>query len=147
MQEHLVADTVEQYVIGALDAESVRFVEGHVARCEACAALLRSEAQLELALHEVAGLHQRRVVSLASRRRRVGAVVVSAVAALAAAAVLVVLSRPEPLESSRPDLRKCDDPSTATRCIEKARFDGVLTIGPRGEPIVPRYDEVGGGAP
>ena len=34
MTRHLVADIVEQYVIGALDAESVRFVEGHVAECQ-----------------------------------------------------------------------------------------------------------------
>ena len=87
MNKHLVADIVEQYVIGALDSESVRFVEGHVAQCPACAKLLQQEAALEVALHETA--QHRKVVSLSSRRRRIGAVVASAAAVLAAGLALV----------------------------------------------------------
>ena len=68
MTQHLVTDIVEQYVIGALDAESVRFVEGHVAHCAPCAKLLQQEAALEVTLHQ-AGRHLK-VVSLSSRRRR-----------------------------------------------------------------------------
>lgn len=143
LTKHLSPDIAEQYVIGALDAESVRFVEGHVAQCGPCAALLQQEARVELALHDVAAMGK--VVSLSSRRRRVGAVVLSALAAAAAAVVLVVTQTEQggPPRAEQPKLRTCSDPSTASRCIEQAQFDGVLTIGPRGEPIVPRYD-VGG---
>jgi anti-sigma-K factor RskA len=141
--KHLSPDIAEQYVIGALDAESVRFVEGHVAQCAECAKLLQQEARVELALHDVGAMGS--VVSLASRRRRVGAVIVSAVAAIAAAVVLLVVTDSDtPPADTQPVLRKCADPSTASQCIEQAQFDGVITIGPRGEPIVPRYD-VGGG--
>lgn len=139
--KHLSADIAEQYVIGALDAESVRFVEGHVAQCAECASLLQQEARVELALHEVGSMGS--VVSLASRRRRVGAVVFSAVAAIAAAVVLVVVTDSEPPAAAQPALRSCTDPSTASQCIEQAQFDGVITIGPRGEPIVPRYEVAG----
>lgn len=140
--KHLSADIAEQYVIGALDTESVRFVEGHVAQCGECATLLQQEARVEIALHDVAAMGK--VVSLSSRRRRLGAVVISAAAAIAAAVILVFVTQSEPPASEQPKLRSCADPSTASQCIEKAQFDGVLTLGPRGEPIVPRYD-VGGG--
>lgn len=139
--KHLSADIAEQYVIGALDAESVRFVEGHVAQCEPCATLLTREARVELGLHEVASMGN--VVSLSARRRRAGAIIVSAAAAIAAAVIVVVVTSSEPPSGAQPKLRTCTDPSTASRCIEEAQFDGLLTIGPRGEPIVPRYD-VGG---
>lgn len=142
MQKHLVGDIVEQYVIGALDAESVRFVEGHVAQCPACARLLKDEAAVEVSLHQVAAMGK--VVSLSSRRRRVTAVVASAVAAVAAAVVVVVVLGSNDGPGQAPALRQCSDPSTARECISKAQFDGVLTIGPRGEPIVPRYDVAGG---
>lgn len=141
--KHLSPDIAEQYVIGALDAESVRFVEGHVAQCTDCAKLLQQEARVEIALHEVGSMGN--VVSLASRRRRVGAVIVSAVAAIAAAVILVVVTDSDsPPAAAQPSLRSCADPSTASKCIEQAQFDGVITIGPRGETIVPKYD-VGGG--
>ena len=141
---HLNPDLVEQYVIGALDAESTRFVEAHVAQCPACAVLLRDEARVEVALHEVAAasVAQRKVVPL-FKRRRVG-VGVGVLAVAAAAALVVVLRSGVPDEAPR--VRDCSNPGTARECISKAQFDGVLTIGPRGEPIVPRYD-VTGGAP
>jgi hypothetical protein len=145
MNKHLVADIVEQYVIGALDAESVRFVEGHVAQCPSCAKLLQQEARLEVALHETA--RRTRVVSISSRRRRIGAVVASAAALLAAGVVLVFSVEREPPAAAQPKLRQCVDQSTATECINQGQFDGVITIGPRGEPIVPRYDVTPGVRP
>lgn len=137
MQQHLVADIVEQYVIGALDAESVRFVEGHVAQCPACARLLEEEAQLELSLVEVAKMG--RVVSVTSRRRRMGALAASVLALAAGVAVVFDLSS-EPAETARPQVRRCDDTTTASACISKAQFDGVITLDAEGQPIIPRYD-------
>ena len=145
MNKHLVADIVEQYVIGALDAESVRFVEGHVAQCPPCARLLQQEAALEVALHETA--RHRKVISLSSRRRRIGAVVASAAAVLAAGLVLVFSLDGEPSPSAQPHLRRCVEASTASECISQGQFDGVITIGPNLEPIVPRYDETPGVRP
>ena len=138
MTRHLVTDIVEQYVIGALDAESVRFVEGHVAQCAPCARLLQQEAALEVALHET--VRRTKVVSITSRRRRVAALVASAAAVLAAGLALVFSLGSEPPAASQPKLRQCVDATTATECISQGQFDGVITIGPRGEPIVPRYD-------
>ena len=145
MTQHLVTDIVEQYVIGALDAESVRFVEGHVAQCEPCAKLLQQEARLEVALHETARLTK--VVSLSTRRRRVGAVVASAAALLAAGLVLVFSLERDPPQAAQPKLRQCADATTATECISQGQFDGVITIGPNNEPIVPRYDVTPGVRP
>jgi len=145
MTRHLVADIVEQYVIGALDAESVRFVEGHVAQCAPCAKLLQEEAALEVALHETVRLTK--VVSLTSRRRRIAAVVASAAAVLAAGVALVFSLAGEPAAASQPKLRQCVDATTATECITQGQFDGVITIGPRGEPIIPRYDVTPGVRP
>ena len=145
INKHLVADIVEQYVIGALDAESVRFVDGHVAQCTDCAKLLQEEAALEVALHEV--VRRKKVVSLNSRRRRIGAVVASAAAALAAGLVLVFSIDSEPPAAAQPKLRQCVDRSTASECISQGQFDGVITIGPDREPIIPRYDVTPGVGP
>ncbi len=137
---HLGADVVEQYVMGALDVESSRFVESHVTQCPECAALLQNEAQVEVALHEVAAL--KKVVLLSSRRRRMTALVASAAVALAAGLVLVVSIDRGPSLQNRPVLRQCTEASTARDCISQAQFDGVITIGPDREPIVPRYELV-----
>jgi hypothetical protein len=145
MEKHLVADIVEQYVIGALDAESVRFVEGHVARCPPCAKLLQQEAALEVALHET--VRHTKVVSLSSRRRKTVAVIASAAAVLAAGLVLVFSLEREPSPAAQPGLRHCVEESTAPDCISKGQFDGVITIGPNHEPIVPRYDVTPGVRP
>jgi anti-sigma factor RsiW len=138
MNKHLVADIVEQYVIGALDADSVRFVEAHVAQCPPCAKLLQEEAAIEVALHEI--VRRKKVVSIASRRRRIAAVVASAAAVLAAGLVLVFSLESEPPPSAQPKLRRCVERTTAIECISQGQFDGVITIGPNLEPIVPRYD-------
>lgn len=143
MDKHLVADIVEQYVIGALDAESVRFVEAHVAQCPPCAKLLQQEAAVEVALHEV--VRSKKVSLEARRRRRIGAVLASAAAALAAGVVLVFSLESEPPPAAQPRLRRCVEESTASKCISQAQFDGVITIGPDLEPIVPRYDVTGAG--
>jgi hypothetical protein len=145
MNKHLVADIVEQYVIGALDAESVRFVEGHVATCPPCAKL-QQEAALEVALHET--VRSSKVSSLQSRRRRrMGAVLASAAAVLAAGLVLVFSLDREPPSEGQPKLRRCVDASTASECISQGQFDGVITIGPNLEPIVPIYDAPSGALP
>lgn len=141
MQRHIGADVVEQYVMGALDVESSRFVEGHVAQCAQCAAMLQNEAAIEVAMHEVAAL--KKVVLLSTRRRRVGAAVASAVLAMAAGLVLIVsVDRQPPPHDQRPALRHCLEASTARDCISQAQFDGVITIGPDRELIVPLYDQV-----
>ena len=137
---HLGADVVEQYVMGALDVESSRFVESHVTQCPQCASLLQTEAQVEVALHEVASL--KKVVALSSRRRRLTALAASAAIALAAGLVLVVSVEHGPRLENRPVLRQCTEASTARDCISQAQFDGVITIGPDREPIVPRYELV-----
>lgn len=140
MQRHLGADVIEQYVMGALDLESSRFVEGHVAACPACALMLQREAELELKLHEVAAM--KKIVSLSARRRTFGALVASAAVALGAGLVLLVSVDHQPPPETRPVLRQCTEASTARDCISRGQFDGVITIGPRLELIVPRYDEI-----
>ena len=138
MQRHIGADVVEQYVMGALDVESSHFVEGHVAQCTQCALLLQREASLELALHEVASM--KKAVLLSARRRKFGAIVASAALALAAGLVLVVSVDHQPPADKRPLLRDCTEAATARECISRGQFDGVITIGPERELIVPRYD-------
>ena len=140
MHRHIGADVVEQYVMGALDVESSRFVEGHVAQCAECALMLQNEAALEVAMHEVAAL--KKVVSLSARRRKIGALVASAAVALAAGLVLIVSVDHQPSPTERPALRHCIEASTARDCILRAQFDGVITIGPDRQPIVPLYDQV-----
>lgn len=144
MQQHLAADLVEQYVIGALDPASARFVEDHVAACAPCAALLQREAQLEVALLETA---QHRIVSLSARRRRRVVAAVASAAAVLAAGVALVFSLSSPSPSKPPRLRECVDAATAAQCISEAQFDGVITIGPDRELIIPRYDVTSGGQP
>lgn len=136
----LSPDVVEQYVIGSLDPDSARFVDTHVGGCRACAAMLAREAKLEVQLHEVAELS--RVVPLSSRRRRAGAAVLSVAAALAAGVVLLVTFEREPPADEAPRIARCEDPGSAAACIERAKFDGVITIGPGNELVVPRYDAV-----
>lgn len=146
MNKHLVADIVEQYVIGALDADSVRFVEGHVAQCLPCGKLLQQEAALEVVLHEM--VRSPRVISLETRRRRrTGAVLASSAAMLAAGLVLVFSLDGDPPLAGQPGLRRCVDVSTASECISQGQFDGVITIGPNLEPIVPIYDVTPGARP
>ena len=143
MASHLTEDLVEQYVIGALEGDSARFVESHVEACADCAALLAKEARLEVALHEVADLSN--VVPLGAKRRRRWPVA-AAVGALAAGALVVVGlgERPPPAEKA-PQVRDCDAAEDPSGCVARGQFDGVLTIGPGKQLVVPRYDEVPAG--
>lgn len=50
---HLGADELEQYVLGALEAEAIRRVEWHARGCSSCAEALAEEARLETALREL----------------------------------------------------------------------------------------------
>lgn len=142
MSGHVTPDTLEHYVIGALDATSARWVEAHAAGCEACAAALAAEARLELALFEVAAappsLEGRR-----ARRARFAAAAVTGFSALAATvAWLLWVDRPPP-PGGHPQVVRCTEVSSAEDCIARAQFDGVLTIGPDERLVVPRYETQG----
>ena len=65
---------------------------------------------------------------------------VASIAALAAALAVFFLFETDPPAAAQPGLRHCDDERTATACIRSGQFDGVITIGPDREPIVPRYE-------
>lgn len=138
--KHLTTDLVEEYVIGALDADSARFVEAHVEGCADCAALLAKEARLEAALYEVGELAN--VVPLAARRRRRWSLAaLGAVAAGVALAVVGFAERPPPPEKE-PRILRCADATNPGECMARGQFDGVITIGPDHELLVPRYDEL-----
>jgi anti-sigma factor RsiW len=140
MATHLTAELIEEYVIGALEGDSARFVEAHVDGCADCAALLAKEARLEAALHEVADLAN--VVPLAAKRRRRWPLA-AAGAALAAGLVVVVglMERPPPAEKA-PRVLQCTGAQDARDCVARGQFDGVITIGPDKQLVVPRYDEL-----
>lgn len=138
--KHLTDDLVEEYVIGALDADSARYVEAHVEGCADCATLLAKEARVEAALYEVGDLAN--VVPLAARRRRRWSI--AAVSAVAAALVLVavgVSERPPPPDK-QPRIRQCASATNPGECMARGQFDGVITIGPDNQLLVPRYDEL-----
>lgn len=140
MTKHLTPDLAEEYVIGALEGDSARYVEAHAEACPDCAALLAKEARLEAALYEVGALAN--VVPLAARRRRRWSI--AALGAAAAAAVLLVLGlaeRPPPAEKE-PRILKCDGATNPGECMAQGQFDGVITIGPDNQLLVPRYDEL-----
>lgn len=143
--QHLGADIVEQYVMGALDAQSARFVDGVVAACPSCARLLRQEAALEVALYQV--MKGREVGGLFGRPRRVRALVAGAAAALALGVVVLSSGDGDPPARAQPTVRACVDAATASQCIFEGQFDGVITIGPNLEPIIPRYDVTPGATP
>jgi anti-sigma factor RsiW len=138
---HLVPEELEHYVIGALDQAGAARVEAHTASCATCAAALQSEARLEVGLLQLAA--QPAPLQAFRRRARV-AVAVSALAAAAGLAlvfssVLRVDGRPQP----PPRVERCDQSSAPTDCLARAQFDGVLTIGPNQEVVVPRYEQTG----
>jgi len=92
---HLGADELEQYVLGALEAEAIRRVEWHVRGCVPCAQALAEEATLETTLRELVPVVRRapaKVVKLPDRRagqRRPTAGTPGALAAAAAIALAV----------------------------------------------------------
>lgn len=138
MSGHVTAEDLEQYVVGALDTASAAWVEAHASACAECAAALRTEAALEIALFEVAELPPP-----ARRRRARVATVVTALGALAAGVVWVVALRPGPAGEAQPRIARCEDVRSAADCIARAQHDGVLTIGPNHSLLVPRYDSEG----
>ncbi len=136
MSGHPHPEAFEHYVLGLLDAGAQGELEAHLGACPACAAALAREARLELALMEVA----RAPVSLkATRARRLRLGAAAAAVAAAAAAVLLVVGTP-PGGEQRPRLVDCSDPRSADACLAGAQYDGLLTIGPGNELVVPRYD-------
>lgn len=142
---HLSPDDLVAYVIGSLDKASNERVEAHVANCASCAAQLAAEARLEVSLLEVGtGLAPAaQVLSLTERRRRrVQTAALSAVGVLVAAALVIVLAGGDraPVLGKEPTINRCTDPNQAANCIARAAFDGVLSIGPDRQLIVPRYD-------
>ncbi|MEW5740612.1 MAG: zf-HC2 domain-containing protein [Myxococcota bacterium] len=141
MATHLTRELVEEYVIGALEGDSARFVEAHVEGCAECAALLAKEARLEAAMYEVGELAN--VVPLAGQRRRRRLSVAAAVVAVAAGLVLLVglTERPPPPEKS-PRILECGGVEDPGACVARGQFDGVITIGPGNQLLVPRYDEL-----
>jgi anti-sigma factor RsiW len=88
--EHLSQDSLEAYVIGALDEVAATDVEAHVADCAACAARLQREAALEVAFASVvASPSKPTTVS-----PRVGSIPAIAGAALAMAAAMLLWLAP-----------------------------------------------------
>ncbi len=83
---HVSALELESYVLGALDARRVEDFEAHCATCDACAAALAGEAQLEVAFEQVARASVR--VQTAPRPVRAAAYGVAGVVAMAAAVLL-----------------------------------------------------------
>jgi anti-sigma factor RsiW len=143
MSGHLTPEALELYILGALDAEPSLALEAHAATCTACAAALQREARLELGLLEVA----RAPASLQGFRRRRLQLGVAGLAAAAAAAVLLLLVQPRATPDGQPRLVRCEDPRQASECLAGAQYDGLLTIGPDNQLVVPLYDASPRGAP
>jgi hypothetical protein len=38
---------------------------------------------------------------------------------------------------------RCDQAASPSECLARGQFDGVITIGPDRQVVVPRYDEKG----
>jgi hypothetical protein len=85
MSRHATAEELELYVLGALDAGRVETFEAHCASCDACAAALSGEAQLEIAFEQV----QRRAVRT-EVARPLRAVAYGAMGVLAMAAAVLL---------------------------------------------------------
>jgi hypothetical protein len=83
--QHATSAELELYVLGALDAAQADHVEAHCAACDACAAALCGEAQLETAFEQVAA---RSVRSPALRPVRAAAYGAAGLLAMAAGVAL-----------------------------------------------------------
>ena len=88
MKGHATAAELELYVMGALDASRVEAFEAHCAECDACAAALSGEAQLEMAFEQVQRVSAR--ARMASVARPVRAVAYGAAGLLAMAAATLL---------------------------------------------------------
>jgi hypothetical protein len=148
MNDHLASELLTDYAMGTLDASSAEAVDAHVETCTRCAALLQREARLEFGLTEVASGLPRTIVGAARGRRRWSTrLAVGAGMALAAGLVLVLDANPASKSAPAPEVRYCNAPGAAADCLARARFDGLLSVGPREELVVPRYEIVPSAAP
>jgi ferric-dicitrate binding protein FerR (iron transport regulator) len=86
MTLHATREELELYVLGAVDGGRAEALEAHCAACDACAAALAREAQLEIAFEQVARVAARPAVL--ARPLRAAAYGAAGVVAMAAAAVL-----------------------------------------------------------
>ncbi len=144
MLTHVKREVLEQYVIGALDPHEEQAIDAHLAGCDACAEVMKHEAQLELALIEVA--HAPTPLRRPTRAPSRLAALVTTVGVALAASVLFFVWRPLAPGEPAPQVVHCDDPRSAASCIARAHFDGVITIGPDRQLSVPRYEQAGTGA-
>ncbi len=80
---HASDETIESFVIGAMDPHEATALARHTTRCESCARRLQKEAQLELQMTMVR-------CEVRRRSRRMGAFSVPRLGALAALATLLV---------------------------------------------------------
>ena len=120
MSDHLSADSLEAYVIGALEDTEASAVEQHVAECHACAVRLQREAALEVAFTAVV------TAPKPSRLPRVHApAAVGAALAMAAAMLLWLAPRgehaPQSTEEAPPavvDLGNGDASTTFTASLD-----------------------------
>src|SRR5262249_31260939 len=97
-ERHPSDDALVDFVLGALDASALGELERHVSACDACAAKLAREAELELALPEIA----RAATNVARPRRWVRAVPVAAALAAAAVVAIVLMRHATNAEASGP---------------------------------------------
>jgi anti-sigma factor RsiW len=82
---HATAAELEAYVLGALDGGRIESFEAHCAECDACAAALAGEAQLEVAFETIARRPSRLPVARPLRAAAYGA---AGLVAMAAAVLL-----------------------------------------------------------
>jgi anti-sigma factor RsiW len=143
MNDHVTADVLVDYAMGTLDAASMEVVEAHVEICPRCLAELQREARLECGLYDVAAaLPRDAVVRLPNRRRWSTRVALGAGLAVAAGLVLALGGAFTSAPTTAPEVRYCNAPDVSADCLARARFDGLLSVGPREELVVPRYEIV-----
>lgn len=137
---HATPEALEAWVLGTLEPAEAEALEAHTLECAACAQALAHEAAFEQRLHALAVAPRSRAVTRLSRAQRPA---LYAATLMAAAAAVTLFLRVQPLRfDHEPKVVQCHDAS----CEAKARFDGVLSLGPDGELKVPRYEDVPGGA-
>jgi hypothetical protein len=136
MTAHATPEALEAWVLGTLEPAEAQALEAHALECPACAQALEKEAAFEQRLHALAVAPRARAVSRLSRAQRPA---LYAATLMAAAAAVTLFLRVKPLTfEHEPRVVRCQDAS----CEAKARFDGVLSLGPDGELKVPRYEDV-----
>lgn len=134
MNSHGTAADFEAYVTRCSDETQVSALESHVAACAECSAALAREARLDLSLYEVA----RAPAVPTSHRFRWAAGGIAALAAGLLAIFAIPRTRPE--RDGALEIRRCDGFAHPAGCIAQGMYDGVITIGPQQQLIIPRYD-------